>query len=502
MLKNEIQQNNEQDVITNNLDEKNLNNKPLNESSVTHDTNLESAPTLVSESVPKSASAPESTSESESVSPAIVNVDNDIPILSIIIPMYNVERYIKTCLKSVCENQSLKNIEIICIDDCSTDNTIVEAQKVAKNDKRIKILKHNVNSGGAGEPRNTGLRISRGKYIAFLDADDMFVKDTLKPLIELADKMNADVIHTERVFFPKDGIIDVDDNTEFTIFSKEEGEFCTVPILETDNLAQRIQMYYQGRFFGWVHNKIYRRDFLMANNIFFDNLLVSEDIVFYFKVVCTAARLVRVPTIMYIYRDNPNSITRKLVSVIESLHSLIQIMAKGTTIMNDFMNKFTFFKEHPDYRWLPIDYLIQQHLLWTQRFFNKFSLVDLEPIISSEFKSYCKEDYLFFTYLFETLHVYRQKIVNSMSAQQLQDAGFVLSLADSTNNASPKEFWDPEEIEQAKKEANTKTVVAKSNKEMINKQNTNVSTSTSTTMSTSASTSATNALDELSHMIK
>ena len=471
MLKNETQQNKKQDVNTKDLDEKNLNNKPLDKSSATNDTNLES----VSE-------------PASSASNTIVNTSNDIPILSIIIPMYNVERYIKTCLKSVCENQSLKNIEIICVDDCSTDNTIVEAQKAAQNDKRIKILKHGVNSGGAGEPRNTGLRISRGKYIAFLDADDMFVKDTLKPLIELADKMNADVIHTERVFFPKDGIIDVDDNTEFTIFSKEEGEFCTVPILETDNLAQRIQMYYQGRFFGWVHNKIYRRDFLMANNIFFDNLLVSEDIVFYFKVVCTAARLVRVPTIMYIYRDNPNSITRKLVSVIESLHSLIQIMAKGTTIINDFMNKFTFFREHPDYRWLPIDYLIQQHLLWTQRFFNKFSLVELEPVISSEFKSYCKEDYLFFTYLFETLHVYRQKIVNSMSAQQLQDAGFVLSPADSTNNTSPKEFWDPEEIEQAKKEANTKTV-AKQNTSNIN-------------VSASATMSATNALDELSHMIK
>lgn len=484
MLKHKIQQDNEQDVITKNLDKKNLNNKPLNESSATHDTNLKSAP--------ESESVSESESKSTSTSTTIVNVDNGIPILSIIIPMYNVERYIKTCLKSVCENQSLKNIEIICIDDCSTDNTIVEAQKVAQNDKRIKILKHGVNSGGAGEPRNTGLRISRGKYIAFLDADDMFVKDTLKPLIELADKMNADVIHTERVFFPKDGIIDVDDNTEFTIFSKEEGEFCTVPILETDNLAQRIQMYYQGRFFGWVHNKIYRRDFLMANNIFFDNLLVSEDIVFYFKVVCTAARLVRVPTIMYIYRDNPNSITRKLVSVVESLHSLIQIMAKGTTIMNDFMNKFTFFKEHPDYRWLPIDYLIQQHLLWTQRFFDKFSLVDLEPIVSSEFKSYCKEDYLFFTYLFETLHVYRQKIVNNMSTQQLQDAGFVLLPTDSTNNTSPKEFWNPEEIEQAKREANTK----KLNQEMINEQNTN------NTSNINSSTSATNVLDELSHMLK
>ncbi|MCR5834654.1 MAG: glycosyltransferase [Selenomonadaceae bacterium] len=333
-----------------------------------------------------------------------------IPAISVIIPMYNAQRYIKSCIESVL-NQTFKAFEIICVDDCSTDDTVKIVSEIAKTDKRIRLVRLPKNSGGASEPRNTGMRLSRGKYIGFLDSDDMYTRTALAEVIEVAEKWNADVVHTEQVYFPENQVIDVTPQTKFTTFSKEKGGFCKEPMLETDNLAKRVQMFCGGRLFGWVHNKIYRRDFIMEKNLRFDNLLTSEDIVFYFKVICTAARLVRVPNIIYIYRHNPNSITRKMVSIEASIHALTHLMIEGSKIMDDFMRQFEFFVKNPNYRQMPIDYIIQQHLIWTQRFYDKYTPVQLEGIIRKELGTYCKEFVPFFSYIYSAVHMYRKRLM-------------------------------------------------------------------------------------------
>ena len=334
-----------------------------------------------------------------------------IPAVSIIIPMYNAERYIKSCIQSV-QRQTLQSIEIICVDDCSTDNTLNIVMELAKQDGRIRVAKLNQNSGGASEPRNYGMRLSRGKYIAFLDSDDMYTRTAMEELALLAEKFQADVVHTEQVYFPENDTIDVTDDTKFTTFSKELGGFCSEPMLETDNLAERVQMFFKGRFFGWVHNKLYRRDFLMDKNLKFEPLKTSEDIVFYFFVVCTAPSIVRVPNIMYIYRHNPNSITRKIVSIEESLHALTHLMIEGTRLMDEFMAKIPLFVENPQLRQLPLDYLIQQHLIWTQRFYEKYSPAQLDGLVRKEVEPYCGSGTPFFAYLYGAVHFFRQRIID------------------------------------------------------------------------------------------
>ncbi len=360
-------------------------------------------------------------SSTESVEPAPVAAPS-LPGVSVIIPMYNSARYILTCLTSVL-NQTFKNFEVICVDDASTDNTVEIVKKFAARDGRIKVIRLSKNSGGASEPRNTGIKLSRGKYIAFLDADDMYTKTALEELYTLAEKWRADVVHTEQVYFPENKTIDVTPETKFTTFSKETGGFCKEPMLETDNLAKRVQMFYQGRFFGWVHNKLYRRDFLMGKNIYFDKLLTSEDIIFYFKVICTAPRIVRVPNIVYIYRNNPDSITRKMVTVEQSLHALTHLMVEGSKIMDDFMGGFDFFVKNPGYRQLPVDYIVQQHLIWTQKFYEKYTTAQLDEAVRNEIKKYCGEFTPFFAYLYNAIHTYRRKLtkhneeVKELSAQ-------------------------------------------------------------------------------------
>ena len=309
-------------------------------------------------------------------------------------------------------NQTFRELEVICVDDCSTDDTVKIVVEMAQQDRRIRLVRHMKNSGAASEPRNTGMRLSRGKYIAFLDSDDMYTPTALAELVEVGEKFHADVVHTEQVYFPENQVIDVTPQTKFTTFSKEKGGFCKEPMLETDNLAQRVQMFYQGRFFGWVHNKLYRRDFIMERNLHFDKLLTSEDIVFYFKVVCTAPRIVRVPNIIYIYRHNPNSITRKMVSIEASLHALTHLMIEGSKVLDDFMSGFEFFVKNPNYRQLPIDYIIQQHLIWTQRFYDKYSPAQLEGLVRKELGKYCGDFVPFFSYLYSAIHSYRQRLIN------------------------------------------------------------------------------------------
>ena len=333
-----------------------------------------------------------------------------LPAISVIIPMYNAERYISSCVGSVL-NQTFKALEVICVDDCSTDNTVKIVTEIAQKDSRVRLIRHMKNSGGASEPRNTGLRMSRGKYIGFLDSDDMYTPTAMAELISIAEKWQADVVHTEQVYFPENQVIDVTPETKFTTFSKEKGGFSKEPTLETDNLAQRVQMFCQGRLFGWVHNKIYRRDFIMERNLRFDDLLTSEDIVFYFKVICTAPRIVRVPNIMYIYRHNPNSITRKMVSIEASLHALTHLMIEGAKVMDDFMSQFEFFVKNPGYRQLPLDYIIQQHLIWTQRFYDKYTPVQLDALVRKELSKYCREFVPFFAYIYGAIHTYRQRLI-------------------------------------------------------------------------------------------
>ena len=110
--------------------------------------------------------------------------------VSVIIPVYNVENYIRQCLDSVI-NQTLKDIEIICIDDGSTDDSGVILDEYASKDSRIKVI-HNSNQG-AGPSRNLGIQMSCGKYLSILDSDDIFDLKMLELLFNKAELTNADI---------------------------------------------------------------------------------------------------------------------------------------------------------------------------------------------------------------------------------------------------------------------------------------------------------------------
>lgn len=123
------------------------------------------------------------------------------PIVSIIVPVYNVEKYIDRCVHSLL-SQTLENIEIILVDDGSSDNCPQICDNYANKDNRIKVI-HKTNAG-LGYARNSGLEVAKGKYVAFVDSDDFVSSNMYNELIMLADKYNLDTVFCGYNYYNKD----------------------------------------------------------------------------------------------------------------------------------------------------------------------------------------------------------------------------------------------------------------------------------------------------------
>jgi glycosyltransferase involved in cell wall biosynthesis len=140
-----------------------------------------------------------------------------MPKISIIIPVYNSEKYLRECLDS-CVNQTLRDIEIICVNDASPDNSASILTEYAQQDKRVKILTHNSNKG-QGAARNTGLKTAEGEYIWFVDSDDFIVLQSGEILYALAKQYDADIVRFNAVSF-------IENQNNERIYENSKTYFC------------------------------------------------------------------------------------------------------------------------------------------------------------------------------------------------------------------------------------------------------------------------------------
>ena len=213
--------------------------------------------------------------------------------ISIIVPVYNVEDYLKQCLDSLI-NQTYKNIEIIVVNDKTPDNSqkIVDAYK--KKDSRIVSIIHDVNKG-LGGARNTGIQNATGDYIAFLDSDDWLALNTFEKLVEEINKTGSDVI--------KYGRIEKFNNYEI-YFSPKLNKLYTNGWEELrDSVDQKV-------FTPVCCGSIYKTDFLRKNQILFPEKLLFEDFSFIFKTQLLATSISYIDGHYYYWRrDREGSIT-------------------------------------------------------------------------------------------------------------------------------------------------------------------------------------------------
>ena len=222
--------------------------------------------------------------------------------VSVIIPVYNVEKYLRQCLDSVV-NQTLEDIEIICVNDCSTDNSLKILQEYAAKDVRIKIINNEKNLH-AGISRNKGLAAANSEYVYFMDADDYLESNALElTTAKLKQYKDSDFCIFHRRWY--DQITHEQPKVKsFTIM--EDDTAITKEVEVSDNIKQVLYF----NVVPWV--KVYRRKFLIDNNILFDNLKCANDRYFYFQTVFKAKKIVLLQEYLINHRINvKNSLIAK-----------------------------------------------------------------------------------------------------------------------------------------------------------------------------------------------
>lgn len=253
------------------------------------------------------------------------------PCVSVIIPVYNTEKYLRQCLDSVV-NQTLRNIEIICIDDKSTDNSLQILQEYAQKDNRLKIVKNKKNSGSAAS-RNKGVLLAKGEYIGFVDSDDYISLDYYKNLLEKAILFYADISATSKAYvFSEDG----------------RGFYKNLGLNNKSIISNNID---KGNIIittGVSCNKIYKRSFLINNNIKCMEIKnAAEDNYFTDCAIIKANKIAVSHDSIYYYRNNANSQTKKLKD--ESQFSMIHVYSE----IDNFIIKQNFPKKIEE-EWLSI----------------------------------------------------------------------------------------------------------------------------------------------------
>ncbi len=189
---------------------------------------------------------------------------NNMPKVSVIIPVYNVEKYLGTCLDSVI-NQTLKDIEIICVNDGSTDNSLQILEEYAAKDDRIKVI--NKKNGGLSSARNAGLDVAIGKYCYFIDSDDWIELNTLEKLVNIILENDVDAVIHNATNIPEDEkcVATANDAQNwFDSFIKANGVY-NLPIAINKDVPS----------VAW--NKLYKMDIISKYHCRFPEGLVNED---------------------------------------------------------------------------------------------------------------------------------------------------------------------------------------------------------------------------------
>lgn len=218
--------------------------------------------------------------------------------VSVIIPIYNVEKYLDTCLKSVI-NQTLKNIEIICIEDASVDNSLAILENYQKKDKRIKTIIHKENKGQS-YCRNEGLKLARGKYTYFLDSDDWIDRIALKQLFEIANERKTDILIFKSIqFHDKERYFFTQDYYEMKFLN----DYCD-KIFKADSMDSKNIF----KMDVTAYTKLYNTTFLKNINAKFPENLIHEDNPFFYYTFIKAEKVSFINKYYYTRRHRSDSI--------------------------------------------------------------------------------------------------------------------------------------------------------------------------------------------------
>ncbi len=348
-------------------------------------------------------------------SPA-VTVTEKIPLVSVIIPMYNAANFIPQTLESLL-NQTMTDFEVVAVDDCSTDKSVEVVENFAERfGGRLHVVKLAKNTGMPYLPRNVGINFACGKYLAFMDNDDFFTKTALAELTTLAEKFQADVINISRVFNMPDNGEDLNAllasvNQKINALY-ESGSLNLQKVIELpEDLAKRVQIWVNDGFQRGTWAWFCKRDFWIANQISFPQMPVSDDTIANFACVCLAKKLIIAPNLVYIYRHRAESISREKDDVGNFIHKWVSNLTLGFKALEEIMARINFFNEHPDYRYAVLNWFFKAGISDAKNFPATYARIHSAVLNQFVAKEFSGDDAAFAAYLFNTVNVQQLQIM-------------------------------------------------------------------------------------------
>ena len=304
------------------------------------------------------------------------------PQISVIIPMYNVEKYVGECLDSLlC--QTFQDFEVIIVDDCSTDGSReVVKNYIPKFNGKLQLIESEKNSGCCSIPRRIGMKYALGKYVFFLDSDDMIIKTAFEKLYNIAEEFQADVVQCEKFFASETPYLK---GSTLTVKSFKKGEFVKVPTLDTENIRRRIEAFQAHEYIWMDWTRLIRHDFLLENKIEQPPILYEEDFLITIYLLSCAKRYVKFPEPVNIYRYRPGSVMHSNYHLIDYIRKWVNVFAVGFSHCDKFLSGVEFYKQHPDVKYLVLDIFAQDIFSKLFRVYKKFSAALLDDIIREEF---------------------------------------------------------------------------------------------------------------------
>lgn len=214
-----------------------------------------------------------------------------MPQVSVVIPVYNIEAHLRQCLDSVA-GQTLSDLEVVCVDDGSTDTSPAILEEYAQKDPRFQVIRQA--NAGPGAARNRGMERSSGRYLIFLDSDDWFEPDFLERMTARAEETGADVTICRADEF------DTHSGQVYDGSWMLKTQLLPGAVFSPREAAGAVFQF----TYGWPWDKLYRRDYILKEKFRYPDLAVSQDLVFVYPSVFCAGRIAVLDRVLIHHRVN------------------------------------------------------------------------------------------------------------------------------------------------------------------------------------------------------
>ncbi|MBQ3972123.1 MAG: glycosyltransferase [Selenomonadaceae bacterium] len=323
--------------------------------------------------------------------------------ISVIVPVYNVEKYLEACVQSIWA-QDFKDFEIILVEDGSTDGSLALCRRLQEDSGgRIRLLEHPKNRGPSAA-RNTGMDAATGKYITFVDSDDMLCPNALHILHNAAERTGVDMVYVGQYYIPvfEEGSVS---RIKHLLYRSDENypkELAFFP----DDLASRLEPWLNRAISHSACGMLYRRDFFERHSLRFDEgISTMEDFWFTFRVLCLARSIVILPDRIYIYRQNPSSIMHRTPTKDRLLEDLRNVM-EACRVYSEFMASLEFFQKNVPVQSLVMATGIEPYLWHFKDIYKNIPPHDLYEAIREELQPIFGKNTAFVATLFQLTSAY------------------------------------------------------------------------------------------------